>query len=373
MSVVRKKRLSRSLSSAKIQKVGITVEVLSDYAPQDNEEMALAAGQRVRLLDVDESGWMLGAVDGRQGWFPCSHVSSASAAAPHDPSDHSITRSRKEVEAILSKFLAGNRPEWQLLEERNIIHASPQASAHVAVAQKQLDKANKKQVLGRFLKSKDSPKAKKAAAAAEASIFGRPLEESCSGGGTVVTPPIVVAACAEWLEEHGHIAMPGIFRIAGSHDVYARVKQQLTSPDQRPELDGLKPADVADLLKGFLRELPEPLLTYDNYDPLIAALSEASIGVGEREKMIAAYLRAVPRSNQVTVAFLLPFLKRVSAHADTNLMHPANLAVVFGPILLAPRIATLENAADITKIIQLVTTLIQWGSTKPPPPMRPQQ
>ncbi|XP_028256192.1 rho GTPase-activating protein 1-like [Parambassis ranga] len=66
---------------------------------------------------------------------------------------------------------------------------------------------------------------------------------------------------------------------------------------------------AAVILKIFLRELPEPLLTYQLYNDIVNLAS------------------ASPR-------YLITFLAQVSANSEVNKMTNSNLAVVFGPNLL---------------------------------------
>ncbi|EPB68220.1 RhoGAP domain protein [Ancylostoma ceylanicum] len=89
--------------------------------------------------------------------------------------------------------------------------------------------------------------------------------------------------------------------------------------------------DVADMLKQYLRELPEPLMT--------ARLSETFanifIHVPENERLLALQyaILLLPDENREALQTLLLFLSDISKHSDNNSMPAQNLAVCFTPSL----------------------------------------
>jgi hypothetical protein len=60
----------------------------------------------------------------------------------------------------------------------------------------------------------------------------------------------------------------------------------------------------------------------------------------------------------VRTQYLIQFLKVVASYSDENKMSPANLAIVFGPTLVRPRVDTVENSLDTPLVIQFVESLI---------------
>ncbi|VDM61912.1 unnamed protein product [Angiostrongylus costaricensis] len=129
----------------------------------------------------------------------------------------------------------------------------------------------------------------------------------------------------------------GIFRKNG---VKSRILELRTICDRDSDVDvfveenRLDPGqvhDVADVLKQYLRELPEPLMT--------ARLSETFanifIHVPENERLAALQyaILLLPDENREALQTLLLFLYDVSKHADINSMPAQNLAVCFTPSL----------------------------------------
>uniref|UniRef100_A0A6Q2ZNF7 Rho GTPase activating protein 1 n=1 Tax=Esox lucius TaxID=8010 RepID=A0A6Q2ZNF7_ESOLU len=88
---------------------------------------------------------------------------------------------------------------------------------------------------------------------------------------------------------------------------------------------------AAVILKTFLRELPEPLLTYQLYNDIV---NFHNVDSGSQVGAIRTMLATLPEENYASLKFLIEFLVQVSAKSEINKMNNANLAVVFGPNLL---------------------------------------
>uniref|UniRef100_A0A0R3QFN5 Rho-GAP domain-containing protein n=1 Tax=Brugia timori TaxID=42155 RepID=A0A0R3QFN5_9BILA len=88
--------------------------------------------------------------------------------------------------------------------------------------------------------------------------------------------------------------------------------------------------DVADLLKQYFRELPEPLMTA-KYSETYCSLVDIPM-----EMRIEALQHAVlllPDEHREALQTLLYFLHDIAKHSATNSMTPQNLAVCFAPSL----------------------------------------
>ncbi|KAL6050455.1 hypothetical protein QOT17_019833, partial [Balamuthia mandrillaris] len=103
----------------------------------------------------------------------------------------------------------------------------------------------------------------------------------------------------------------------------------------------LCPHDVAGLLKVFLRELPEPLLTFELYEPIMAALEDQDLN--RRNEKLGAALLALPEHNSIFLDYLFKFLHKVARHSANNKMDASNLSIIFTPTLIKPKVTTTEN------------------------------
>ncbi|XP_028981120.1 rho GTPase-activating protein 8 isoform X2 [Esox lucius] len=88
------------------------------------------------------------------------------------------------------------------------------------------------------------------------------------------------------------------------------------------------------ILKTFLRELPEPLLTFSLYDHILDLVRvESSL----RVSMCKHIVERLPEPNYIVLKYLLCFLHMVSQQSLINKMSPSNLGCVFGVNLAWPR------------------------------------
>ena len=111
--------------------------------------------------------------------------------------------------------------------------------------------------------------------------FGAPLADAveyCSPRGIDVCLPAVVYRCLEYLESKDAPSEEGIFRMSGSNVVIKSLKKRFNAEG---DFDFLGPDEpyfdvhaVASLLKLYLRELPQPVLTRDLHLEFIAVLGK---------------------------------------------------------------------------------------------------
>lgn len=86
--------------------------------------------------------------------------------------------------------------------------------------------------------------------------------------------------------------------------------------------------DVANVLKLFFRELPEPLLPPGNIQETI--LRSLLIKSNEVEVLMLTCLLLPPLSLNILM-FFMQFLHTISVHSDANKMTIENLAIIFAP------------------------------------------
>lgn len=111
------------------------------------------------------------------------------------------------------------------------------------------------------------------------------------------------------------------------------------------------PHAIAGALKSYLRELPEPLMTFDLYDEWIQASN-----IQEQDKRLQALWNAcekLPKANHNNIRYLIKFLSKLSEYQDVNKMTPSNMAIVLGPNLLWP-----QSEGNITEMMTTVSLQI---------------
>ncbi len=85
--------------------------------------------------------------------------------------------------------------------------------------------------------------------------------------------------------------------------------------------------DIASCFKMWLRELPESVVPKAYFEDCLAAYENAD--------SLKATIRKLPSINHSTLALICKFLVLVASRSEINLMSANNLAIVFGPCLIA--------------------------------------
>uniref|UniRef100_A0AAF5DE37 Rho GTPase-activating protein 26 n=1 Tax=Strongyloides stercoralis TaxID=6248 RepID=A0AAF5DE37_STRER len=113
---------------------------------------------------------------------------------------------------------------------------------------------------------------------------------------------------------------------------------------------------ISSAVKTFLRNLPEPLMTFELHSHFINA---AKMDDGDqRVDHIHYYVYKLPDSHRNMLKIVLSHLKKVADMADENLMTVGNLGVCFGPTLLRPKEETVTAIMDIKFCNVVVEVLI---------------
>ncbi|KAM4722042.1 rho GTPase-activating protein 1 [Rhinophrynus dorsalis] len=163
--------------------------------------------------------------------------------------------------------------------------------------------------------------------------------------------PQVVRETVEYLQDNA-LRTEGIFRRSASTQVVREVQQKY---NMGVKVSFLEYDDVhlpAVILKTFLRELPEPLLTFKLYNYVVEF---SSIEQERKVESARQILQTLPKENYELLLFLTGFLVQVSAHSTENKMTNTNLAVVFGPNLLWAK-----DAAMTLKAINPINTFTKF-------------
>ncbi len=102
-----------------------------------------------------------------------------------------------------------------------------------------------------------------------------------------------------------------------------------------PALDKITdPHTIAGLLKTWLSELPEPLLTYDLFSEFMTAMK---LSPEQQIKSLQNSIAKIPKINQRVLWILCQLLKLVHDQGAVNFMHSGNLSVIFAPKMIHPK------------------------------------
>ncbi|KAM6474363.1 rac GTPase-activating protein 1 isoform 1-T2 [Liasis olivaceus] len=143
--------------------------------------------------------------------------------------------------------------------------------------------------------------------------------------------PSILVHCVNEIERRG-LNETGLYRISGCDRTVKDLKEKFLRGKTVPLLSKVEDIHaICSLLKDFLRNLKEPLLTFR----LNKAFMEAAEIVDEDNSVAAMYqtVGELPQPNRETLAFLMIHLQRVAQSPDTK-MDISNLAKVFGPTIV---------------------------------------
>ncbi|KAM4535585.1 GEM-interacting protein isoform 1-T1 [Fundulus diaphanus] len=172
--------------------------------------------------------------------------------------------------------------------------------------------------------------------------------------------PFVVRCCTSEIESRA-LSVQGVYRVSGSKPRIQKLCQTFETQKDQVDLSDLSPHDITSILKHFLKELPEPLLTFDLYNGFIGVgktiqhLSEKDTSPDPNDladiiHKLQMLLKKLPSHYYNTLQHLISHLQKVSENYD-NKMSPSNLGIVFGPTLLRPLVST-----DMSMIALLETS-----------------
>ncbi|XP_059391014.1 rho GTPase-activating protein 29-like isoform X6 [Carassius carassius] len=175
--------------------------------------------------------------------------------------------------------------------------------------------------------------------------------------------PFIIKKCTSEIENRA-LNIKGIYRVNGAKSRVEKLCQAFENGKDLVELSDLYPHDISNVLKLYLRQLPEPLILFRFYNDFIGLAKESqSIIVDEVEasggnpapdsSQVSVELKRVlfkikdllcqlPSAHYKTLQFLIQHLHRVTERADENKMTASNLGIIFGPTLIKPRQADTE-------------------------------
>ncbi|XP_074026734.1 rho GTPase activating protein at 68F isoform X9 [Leptinotarsa decemlineata] len=178
-----------------------------------------------------------------------------------------------------------------------------------------------------------------------------------------VTIPPIVKQCVDFLDTpDGNFATQsleteGLFRRSANA---LKIKSLKEMANKGQKVIFGDPHEAAVLLKKFLRELKEPLLTYELYEEI---LQFQSWNKEEQLRSVSIMvMEKLPEDNYQVLKYIIKFLSRIQKphwhygikvyykylvmeRSDLNKMNAQNLAVVFGPNLVWSEVVSMSLAA----------------------------
>ncbi|XP_052468826.1 rho GTPase-activating protein 22 isoform X2 [Carassius gibelio] len=191
-------------------------------------------------------------------------------------------------------------------------------------------------------------------------IFGQHLEDTVQSerkfGPRLA--PLLVEQCVDFIREQG-LKEEGLFRMPGQANLVRELQDAFDCGD-KPLFDSNTDIHtVASLLKLYLRELPEPVIPFNKYEDFLTCaqllLKDDEVGLSE----LVNQVNTLPQANYNLLKYICKFLDEVQSHSNENKMSVQNLATVFGPNILRPKVEDPVSMMEGTSQVQhLMTVLI---------------
>uniref|UniRef100_A0A8C1PJL7 Myosin IXAa n=1 Tax=Cyprinus carpio TaxID=7962 RepID=A0A8C1PJL7_CYPCA len=169
--------------------------------------------------------------------------------------------------------------------------------------------------------------------------------------------PLVVEKLINYIEMHG-LYSEGIYRKSGSTNKIKELKQGLDTDVNGMNLDDYNINVIASVFKQWLRDLPNPLMTFELYEEFLRAM-----GLQDKKEVIRgvySIIDQLSRTHLNTLERLIFHLVRIALQEETNRMSANALAIVFAPCILRCPDTTdpMRSVQDIGKTTACVELII---------------
>jgi hypothetical protein len=308
------------------------VKALQTYKSKDKTELSFKKGQTITVEQRNtEADTYFGFYGKHEGWFPNYYVvategspeirkTKGKSAAPRKETSNGSTpppmpkQSKTEVKEAKKKAIQDKKD------------ADLQAKKEAKDKRKSAKDAKKKGKGDTHKSKKDHRKSVKGAEGGDTSYSLAKKEEGI---------PAIIEETVAYLEKEDRLKLEGIFRVSGStNDV--KMLQNSYLKGRKVDLSKVQdPHTVAGVLKIFLREAKDPLLTFELYDCWVTAIVTPGT-TADRAKAVRQVVELMPTTNRLILNRLIGLLTKVAKYADVNLMTVNNIAIVFAPTLLRP-------------------------------------
>ncbi|NXJ86097.1 HMHA1 protein, partial [Trogon melanurus] len=219
-------------------------------------------------------------------------------------------------------------------------------------------------------------------------LFGQDFTKASQSSSDGI--PFIVKKCVSEIEKRA-LKTKGIYRVNGVKTRVEKLCQAFENGKELVELSQASPHDISNVLKLYLRQLPEPIMPFRMYNELMG-LAKESLQGGEgkgksgkggpelvdkgadTDKVVVnlvlklkELLKELPRENMATLQYLLQHLRRIVEVEQDNKMTSSNLGIVFGPTLMRPRptdaTISLSSLVDYPHQARIIEALIIFYST----------
>lgn len=166
--------------------------------------------------------------------------------------------------------------------------------------------------------------------------------------------PKEIQAIINHLEKNG-LKDEGIFRVPGEVEFVKEMKEAIDKGKFVLQENEKNYPVLASLLKLYFRELPQPLLLYQNYNAFLTLIENKEANLEKIKDLV----NTIPIHYKNLLETLLNLLSKVLEHGSSNKMTVSSLSIVFGMNLLKSKDETpLIMMRDCKKVNEVCALLL---------------
>lgn len=220
----------------------------------------------------------------------------------------------------------------------------------IAEERMQFEQRSKKRPNGEWV-----PDSISGGATAKTRMFGLPYEELIRRDAPASLIPFWLEKAIEFLEQKA-LGIQGVFRVSPPKTQLDETKKKIDSA-QEIDWTSLDEHVCTGTIKLFLRELPQPLLTFELYSKFVSAADAEDDP--SKVKSIKSVLSELPKPNLALLKRLLALMVLIERNKEVNKMTATNLAVVLCPSILYPEVPDpLTMVDDIQRANRVMSLFI---------------
>ncbi|XP_018590927.2 arf-GAP with Rho-GAP domain, ANK repeat and PH domain-containing protein 2 isoform X2 [Scleropages formosus] len=172
--------------------------------------------------------------------------------------------------------------------------------------------------------------------------------------------PIVVESCVAFVTQYG-LCYEGIYQKNGNPQRVAQLLESFRKDARSVKLRAGEHQleDVTDVLKGFLAQTEDAVLTKELYPSWISVLDEEV--EQERLQKYSTLIQSLPRINRTTLAALMQHLYRIQKCSGMNQMVTRSLAPLFSSCLFQTEGQTSQEISIIEDLINNYVELFDFS------------
>ncbi|XP_061204416.1 rho GTPase-activating protein 7-like isoform X1 [Neopsephotus bourkii] len=177
--------------------------------------------------------------------------------------------------------------------------------------------------------------------------------------------PNGILQALDYLRSH-FLDQVGLFRKSGVKSRILSLREMNETSPNNVCYEGQSAFDVADMVKQYFRDLPEPIFT--------SRLCESFLHIyqyvpkDQQFQAVQAAIVLLPKENQEALKILLFFLRDVVAFVEENQMTPTNIAVCLAPSLFHLNTLRRDSSSSSTRYwhlnagIAALHSVLSWNS-----------